>query len=1220
MNRIRTIFCIIGISFIFTLCQDEDLGDPTKINLDKIVINNLSVANISYRQFDVKAHCTLDKSFKPDEFGICYSKDQHPNIKGTTFSINQLSSESDISVTIKDLNPNTTYYLKAYVKIGDNIIYSDENTAKTVDVQEPTVGEVQLQSKTSVSFSIKSEIIDENGLTITERGICWSENEDPTIQDNLIKDDSVGIGSYTLTVEKLYPNRTYYVKAYAKNARGLAYGKQFSVLTNDVQIELNFNTIDSITPFGAICKAEITSNGGYEIIEKGFCYDIVNSPTLNNEVQKIENADYLYSYTFTNLKNNTSYYIKAFAINKYDTAYSEQRTFFTKDGIPVISGESYNSLTSTSANICSEITNDFNVKIIEKGVCYSLNNNPTIEDSKVLFAGEDNPFCIQITDLLPLTTYYAKIYVKNQFGVGYGGAVQFTTNTGCPYIETNEIAEITSNSAKSGGSKISDSGFEITSKGVCWNTAQNPTIDNNKTNDGTSTNEYTSALTNLLPNTTYYVRAYATNQNCTSYGAEKSFTTLNGWPTVETKEISEITPASAQCGGSNLVDNGFTISAKGVCWATSQNPTVDNEKTNDGSGTVDYTSTITNLAVSTTYYVRAYASNAIGTTYGSEKSFQTKSGTPVLTTVTPANATSNSANSGGNITDDGGYTITERGVCWATTENPDISNDHTSDGTSTGSFTSNITGLAPQTTYYIRAFASNQYTTSYGQQESFTTTSNLPVVTTDAITNNTTGNSATSGGNVTSDNGFEVTARGVCWSTSQNPVIDGNPNITVDGTGTGTFTSNLTGLVPNTTYYVKAYATNANGTNYGDEVSFTTPVLLPVVTTTAISAINAYGATSGGTITSDGGASITARGVCWSTSSNPTIDNSKTTDGTGTDVFTSTITGLNPETTYYVRAYATNSGGTGYGDQITFTTTKELTPLINEIIDTQVHDGTGGGTGNSDYYLEVGENIALDITIKNNGTGTAYNLVGILSFYDTNDGNYSSFSDNDENISSIKAGSTNTFDDFNFNISGMPTDKVINFKLTVTYDDEYGNNYNKVFSGAILNFNVYYYKEVKITDDALVEEGYYAGTNFGSMASLIIEDDDAGLYYSYLKPEALNISSSYEIVYATINLYVFGVVANPFKSYLNKVTDDWSEGLITWNTKPGWSSTTYPMSWVNPSINVWLPFNITSIVKEWVSGTANYGIILRCQSGYSASFFNSTESSNNKPFIKIRYR
>ena len=101
---------------------------------------------------------------------------------------------------------------------------------------------------------------------------------------------------------------------------------------------------------------------------------------------------------------------------------------------------------------------------------------------------------------------------------------------------------------------------------------------------------------------------------------------------------------------------------------------------------------------------------------------------------------------------------------------------------------------------------------------------------------------------------------------------------------------------------------------------------LPGVTTTIISSITINSAISGGVITSNGGENITAKGVIWSTSQNPTIElSTKTVDGTGTDSFTSSITSLSSNTTYYVRAYATNNVGTSYGNEVTFTTSIDVT-------------------------------------------------------------------------------------------------------------------------------------------------------------------------------------------------------------------------------------------------------------------------------------------------------
>jgi formylglycine-generating enzyme required for sulfatase activity len=303
---------------------------------------------------------------------------------------------------------------------------------------------------------------------------------------------------------------------------------------------------------------------------------------------------------------------------------------------------------------------------------------------------------------------------------------------------------------------------------------------------------------------------------------------------------------------------------------------------------------------------------------------------PTVTTTAVTNITTTGATSGGNVTSDGGASVTARGVCWSTSTNPTTSNSKTNDGSGTGSFVSSLTGLSASTTYHVRAYAINSVGTSYGSDVSFKTPASQPTVTTTAVSG-ITATTATSGGNVTSDGGATVTARGVCWSTSANPTTSNSK--TTNGSGTGSFTSSITGLNPNTTYHVRAYATNSVGTSYGSDISFTTvaSTTKPTVTTTAVSGITATTATSGGNVTSDGGASVTARGVCWSTLANPTTSNSKTTNGTGTGSFISNLTGLSPSTTYHVRAYATNSVGTSYGSDITFTTSSPPSTYTNSL-------------------------------------------------------------------------------------------------------------------------------------------------------------------------------------------------------------------------------------------------------------------------------------------------
>ncbi|WP_125185406.1 pectinesterase family protein [Botryobacter ruber] len=199
---------------------------------------------------------------------------------------------------------------------------------------------------------------------------------------------------------------------------------------------------------------------------------------------------------------------------------------------------------------------------------------------------------------------------------------------------------------------------------------------------------------------------------------------------------------------------------------------------------------------------------------------------------------------------------------------------------------------------------------------------------------------ATVKGNISSDGGAAVTARGIAYGTSENPTVDGTK--TTAGEGSGAFSSQLTGLTPGTTYYARAYATNTAGTSYGEQVSFSTlaELAVPTVTTTAASGILATSAQSGGNVTAWGGVDVTARGLVWNTTGNPTLADNKSVDGAGLGSFSSQLHSLTANTTYYVRAYATNSQGTGYGPEVTFTTQQQA-PDVTKVV---AKDGSGDYT------------------------------------------------------------------------------------------------------------------------------------------------------------------------------------------------------------------------------------------------------------------------------------
>ena len=347
-----------------------------------------------------------------------------------------------------------------------------------------------------------------------------------------------------------------------------------------------------------------------------------------------------------------------------------------------------------------------------------------------------------------------------------------------------------------------------------------------------------------------------------------------------------------------------------------------------GSGLGSFTTTLTDLVSGINYYVRAYAISSAGTVYGGLVYFTTQAQSlPSVTTASVSDITQTTAVCGGEVTVDGGSPVTARGICWSTSVTPTLADNYTIDRDGLGSFTSSITGLTPGTTYYVRAYAINSLGTKYGQSESFTTTAlSLPTVTT-VSASDITYTSATLGGEVTSEGDAPVTERGICWTTHGYPMVTDN-HIAV-GSGLGSFTTSLTGLASGTNYFIRAYAISSAGTVYGDLIYFTTLTLsLPSVTTTPASNITHTTAVCGGEVTDDGGLEVTARGVCWGTTGAPNLQNNHTIDGAGLGGFTSSITGLTPGTTYYVRAYAINSLGTMYGSPQSFTTPALSLPTV----------------------------------------------------------------------------------------------------------------------------------------------------------------------------------------------------------------------------------------------------------------------------------------------------
>lgn len=325
-----------------------------------------------------------------------------------------------------------------------------------------------------------------------------------------------------------------------------------------------------------------------------------------------------------------------------------------------------------------------------------------------------------------------------------------------------------------------------------------------------------------------------------------------------------------------------------------------------------------------TYFWRARAKDQAGSElwspWSATSSMISEPNPPTITSGTSSAIAATTATTGGEITNDGGATISERGVAYGTSANPTTAGTKKTVAGTTGAFNANLTDLTANTVYNWRAYATNSKATSYGDNKTFTT---LPATSTITGVSSVTDTSAIVAVTVPAGGGATITERGVVYSTVTNPTTASNK--VTSGSGSGTFTANLTGLTGLTTYYVKAYVINAQGTTYSTESSFTTlqTPSAPTVTTGTASAITPTTADfNGSAVTLDGTLTVTERGIVLSkTNDDPTVADTKVIAGAaGLGSYNLNLTALSPESLYYARAYAINSMGVGYGPIVTFTT------------------------------------------------------------------------------------------------------------------------------------------------------------------------------------------------------------------------------------------------------------------------------------------------------------
>ncbi len=504
--------------------------------------------------------------------------------------------------------------------------------------------------------------------------------------------------------------------------------------------------------------------------------------------------------------------------------------------IPTVTAIIATNITSTTASLGGIITANGGATVTTSGVCYSLKQNPTTIDNNSINGATTGSFTNSLTGLSPNTTYYVEAYATNSVGTGYSSQVTFTTLASLPSITTTAASSIGSAIAISGGNITSNGGANISERGIYWGTTQNPETAGTKLKSDSTTNIFNVTLTGIIPNTTYYIKAYATNSAGTIYGNQINFKTSDFQMAV--LNVSQSTPwnfwAIAKDGSNFFIkfDNNIPVSAffqpsigqsgyvvyfdtRGLpskmviqnyvfLFANFRSTLVDIASIDPNGNINIYRNLSVNVDQNLFPLKSAWASsNAVQELHWASQALGLASCAVALipTVLTPfalVDCTSTILGIAAqalnievyNVPDDVGYIS---GIIQC----------------SVGDFDACIT-TAAGIAIDASAYALQQLNTQNAANATYQL--QIPSVTTNTVLSVST-TSATGGGNVTSQGGSPVLACGVCWSTSPTPAI--SDAHTVDGSGIGSYTSLITNLTPGVNYYVRAYATNSQGTGYG---------------------------------------------------------------------------------------------------------------------------------------------------------------------------------------------------------------------------------------------------------------------------------------------------------------------------------------------------------------------------------------------------------------------
>lgn len=884
MRKQQTIVLLALLSVIFFSCTEKGPAIPTpKLTFSEEVDAGFESITLS---------CAVSGNVSAERLIIEYSKDK------SMASAQKKSFEKtgdSFTITITNLEIQTTYYYR-YTVENKASVYSEDNIRqfKTLDYVVPEVTTVGVKDISGTTATLEGKVDFACSKPIIEQGFRISKD------NNNYEALAADLGSFTLKVEGLEFETTYYFQAYAKTEIGTGYGEVKELKTCNA---VSFKTVEvnNITATSAVVSGGVEDNGGITIDRQGFRY----SDDSSEDFSFVESTG---AASLSNLKSNTSYRVWYYAKTVDGEFESEEMVFSTTDG-NISFGECVLTDKNTeSISLSTTINGDGGSEIIRRGFVYDSNTAPTLEDHYILVSGTIGNMIGTINELSNNTVYHIRAFAENEVGVQYGSETAISTMSGVAEMGKTSISDITADSAKLTSDIVSSNGTAVLSCGFCYNLGGSPTTSDDLV-ESSSVAESISVLVNQLKaNTKYYVRSFATTKYGTSYGPENSFTTKNGEVTFTNLSISELQPESATANVTIFDNGGSSIQERGFCYSTNENPTVSSNTVTAYSAEASYSSVLSALSRSTKYYYRAYAKNKIGIYYSVQDDFTTPSGMATLGALSATTVESTSATLSCEVMSDGGATVSERGFCFATTPTPTVGSSKNAVSGTVGSMQGDITGLEPDTKYYVRAYATTQYGTVYSNEVQITTKLGLPKLFPVTVSD-IKPTSATLLSGIASEGDGEILDKGFCYSTTDAPTIN-DKVVHIDNF----WTASISNLEQNTTYYVRSFATTQYGTAYSESICFKTTYYPVDFGALSLIKVGFFDLSVLCAVSSYGENDVIEEGFCFSTNPSASVSDSKYI--VADNQATLTINNLAKGTTYYIRRYVVNRIGVFYSEEL----------------------------------------------------------------------------------------------------------------------------------------------------------------------------------------------------------------------------------------------------------------------------------------------------------------